>query len=116
AMHEGAVSAALGIGGIPSVSESTMIARDDALAGYEEARIHVQHLSAAESVEVVRAAKAAGVQISAEASPHHLCLTDEEVRSLDPRRFKMNPPLRQEADRQALLAAVRDGTLEWIST
>ena len=74
-----------------------MIARDAALAAYEDARIHVQHLSAAESVEVVRAAKAAGVQISAEASPHHLCLTDEEVRSLDPHRFKMNPPLRAEA-------------------
>ena len=74
-----------------------MIARDAALAAYEDARIHVQHLSAAESVEVVRAAKAAGVQISAEASPHHLCLTDEEVRSLDPHRFKMNPPLRRES-------------------
>ena len=93
-----------------------MIARDCALAAYEEARIHVQHLSAAESVEVVRAAKAAGVQISAEASPHHLCLTDEEVRSLDPRRFKMNPPLRRESDRQALIAALRDGTIECIAT
>ena len=64
-MHEGPVSAALGLAGVPSVSESTMIARDAALAAYEDARIHVQHLSAAESVEVVRAAKAAGVQISA---------------------------------------------------
>jgi dihydroorotase len=116
AMHEGPVSAALGLAGVPSVSESTMIARDVALAAYEDARIHVQHLSAAESVEVVRAAKAAGVQISAEASPHHLCLTDEEVRSLDPRRFKMNPPLRAESDRQALIAAVRDGTIECIAT
>src|SRR5690606_11571161 len=67
-MHEGPVSAALGLAGIPSVSESTMIARDAALAAYEEARIHVQHLSAAESVEVVAAARAAGVRISAEAS------------------------------------------------
>jgi dihydroorotase len=115
-MHEGPVSAALGLAGIPSVSESTMIARDAALAGYEEGRIHVQHLSAAESVEAVRAAKAAGVQISAEASPHHLCLTDEELRSLDPRRFKMNPPLRAEADRQALIAGLRDGTIECIAT
>ncbi len=115
-MHEGPVSAALGLGGWPSVAESTMIARDAALAAYEKARIHVQHLSAAESVEVVRAAKAAGVQISAEASPHHLCLTDEEVRSLDPRRFKMNPPLRRESDRQALIAALRDGTIECIAT
>ena len=116
AMHEGAVSAALGVAGIPSVSESTMVARDAALAGYEGARIHVQHLSAAESVEAVRAAKAAGVQISAEASPHHLCLTDEEVRSLDPQRFKMNPPLREERDRQALIEGLRDGTIDCIAT
>ncbi len=115
-MHEGPVSAALGLGGWPSVAESTMIARDCALAAYEEARVHVQHLSAAESVEIVRAAKAAGVQVSAEASPHHLCLTDEEVRSLDPRRFKMNPPLRREPDRQALIAGLRDGTIECIAT
>ncbi len=115
-MHEGAVSAALGLGGWPAVAESTMIARDCALAAYEDARIHVQHLSAKESVDVVRAAKAAGVQISAEASPHHLCLTDEEVRSLDAGRFKMNPPLRTEADRQALIEALRDGTIECIAT
>jgi dihydroorotase len=115
-MHEGPVSAALGLSGWPSVAESTMIARDCALAAYEEARIHVQHLSAKESVEVVRAAKAAGVRITAEASPHHLVLTDEEVRSLDPRRFKMNPPLRHESDRQALIAALRDGTIECIAT
>jgi dihydroorotase len=115
-MHEGPVSAALGLAGVPSVSESTMIARDAALAAYEDARIHVQHLSAQESVEVVRAAKAAGVRISAEASPHHLCLTDEAVRSLDPGRFKMNPPLRREADRQALIEGLRDGTIECVAT
>jgi dihydroorotase len=115
-MHEGPVSAALGLAGVPSVSESTMIARDAALAAYEDARIHVQHLSAAESVEVVRAAKAAGVKISAEASPHHLILTDEEVRSLDAHRFKMNPPLRRESDRQALIGALRDGTIECVAT
>jgi dihydroorotase len=115
-MHEGPVSAVLGLEGIPSVSESTMIARDAALAGYEGGRIHVQHLSAAESVEAVRAAKAAGVLISCEASPHHLCLTDEEVRSLDPQRFKMNPPLRTEADRRALIEGLRDGTIECIAT
>ena len=115
-MHEGPVSAALGLAGVPSVSESTMIARDAALAGYEGGRIHVQHLSAIESVEAVRAAKAAGVQITCEATPHHLCLTDEEVRSLDPYRFKMNPPLRSEADRQALLEGLRDGTIDCIAT
>jgi dihydroorotase len=115
-MHEGPVSAALGLAGIPSVSETTMIARDAALAAYEDARIHIQHLSAAESVDVVRGAKAAGVSISAEASPHHLCLTDDEVRSLDPNRFKMNPPLRAESDRQALIEGLRDGTIECIAT
>ena len=116
AMHEGAVSAALGLEGIPSISESTAIARDTALAAYEGGRIHVQHLSAVESVEVVRAAKAAGVQITCEASPHHLCLTDEAVRSLDPNRFKMNPPLRAEPDRQALLEGLRDGTIDCVAT
>ncbi|MGE5283194.1 MAG: dihydroorotase [Chloroflexota bacterium] len=115
-MHEGPVSAALGLGGIPSISESTTIARDAAIAGYEGGRIHVQHLSAAESVEAVRAAKAAGVRISCEVSPHHLCLTDEAVRSLDPNRFKMNPPLRSEPDRQALIEGLRDGTIDCIAT
>jgi dihydroorotase len=115
-MHEGPVSAAVGLAGIPSVSESTMVARDAALAAYEEARIHVQHLSAAESVEIVRAARAAGVQVSAEASPHHLCLTDEEVRGLDPWRAKMNPPLRRDSDRQALIEGLREGTIECVAT
>jgi dihydroorotase len=115
-MHEGPVSAVLGLDGIPSISESTMIARDAAIAAYEGGRIHVQHLSAAESVEAVRAAKAAGVQITCEASPHHLCLTDEAVRSLDPHRFKMNPPLRSEADRQALVEGLTDGTIDCVAT
>ncbi len=102
AMHEGEVSALLGIAGIPSVSESTMVARDCALAAYEGGRIHIQHLSCAESVEVVAAAKQAGVQVTCEASPHHLVLTEHAVRGLDT-RMKMNPPLRTEADRQALI-------------
>jgi dihydroorotase len=114
-MHEGEISALLGMEGIPSVSESTMIARDCALAAYESARIHVQHLSAAESVAVVTAAKEAGVAITCEATPHHLTLTDEEVRSIDA-GFKMNPPLRAEADRQALIEAVRSGVVDCIAT
>jgi dihydroorotase len=114
-MHEGEVSAALGMEGIPSVSESTMIARDCELAAYEGARIHVQHLSARESVAAIEAAKAAGVAVTCEATPHHLVLTDEEVRSLDA-RFKMNPPLRAEADRQALIDGVRSGTIDCIAT
>jgi len=115
-MHEGPVSATLGLAGVPSISESTTIARDAAIAGYEGGRIHVQHLSALESVEAVRVAKAAGVEITCEASPHHLCLTDEAVRTLDPRRFKMNPPLRSEADRQALIEGLLDGTIDCIAT
>jgi len=114
-MHEGAVSAALGLSGIPSVSESTTIARDAALAAYEAARIHVQHLSARESVEAIEAARSAGVAVSCEATPHHLTLTDEEVRSLDA-RFKMNPPLRSEDDRRALIDALRSGTIDCVAT
>jgi dihydroorotase len=116
AMHEGEVSALLGMAGIPSISESTMIARDGAIAGYEGARIHIQHLSAAESVQAVAAARAAGVQISAEASPHHLCLTDEVLREEVHTRFKMNPPLRTESDRQALIAGLRDRTIDCVAT
>jgi dihydroorotase len=116
-MHEGEVSALLGMAGIPSISESTMIARDAAIAGYEEARIHVQHLSAVESVTAVAAAKAAGVRITAEASPHHLLLTDEVLRSEELHtRFKMNPPLRAQRDRAALVEALRDGTIDCVAT
>jgi dihydroorotase len=114
-MHEGEVSAMLGMAGIPSVSESTMIARDCALAFFEDARIHVQHLSARSSVEAIAAAKAAGVQVTCEASPHHLTLTDEAVKSLDS-RFKMNPPLRTEDDRRALVDGLRDGTVDCVAT
>jgi dihydroorotase len=114
-MHEGEVSALLGMEGVPAVSESTMIARDAALAAYEGARIHVQHLSARESVEVVAAAKQAGVALTCEATPHHLVLTDEDVRSLDA-RFKMNPPLRSEDDRRALVEAVKSGLIDCIAT
>jgi dihydroorotase len=114
-MHEGAVSARLGMAGIPSVSESTMVARDGALALFEDARVHFQHLSCVESVQALAAAKAAGARVSGEASPHHLTLTDEAVRSLDS-RFKMNPPLRTEADRRALIEGLRDGTIECVAT
>jgi len=114
-MHEGTVSALLGLAGIPSVSESTMVARDAQLAGDEDARIHIQHLSARGSVEAVEAAKAAGVRISAEATPHHLLLTDDDVRSLDT-NFKMNPPLRSEDDRQAIVDGLRSGTIDCVAT
>ncbi len=115
AMREGAVSAALGIAGIPSVSESTMVARDAALAGYEDARVHFQHLSCAASVDAVAAAKAHGFKVSAEVCPHHLLLTDEDVRGLDT-RMKMYPPLAGEADRLALIEGLRAGTIDCVAT
>jgi dihydroorotase len=114
-MHEGAVSAALGVGGIPSVSESTMVARDAELAGYEDGRVHFQHLSCAASVRSVAAAKERGFRVSAEVTPHHLLLTDEHVRGLDT-RMKMNPPLASEADRLALIEGLRSGTIDCIAT
>jgi dihydroorotase len=114
-MHEGAVSALLGLAGIPSVSESTMVARDAAIARYEDARIHIQHVSARETVTAIERAKAEGVEITAEATPHHLTLTDEAVMGLDP-CFKMNPPLRAEADRQALIEALRSGAIDCVAT
>jgi dihydroorotase len=114
-MHEGAVSARLGLAGIPSVSESTMVARDAALAGYEGARVHLQHLSCMESMDAVARAKQAGVAVSAEVTPHHLTLTDDLVRTLDS-RFKMNPPLRTESDRRALVEALRSGVIDCVAT
>jgi dihydroorotase len=114
-MHEGLVSATLGLEGIPGISESTMIERDAALARYEDARIHLQHLSARSSVVAVAAAKEAGVAITCEATPHHLTLTDEDVRSLDS-SFKMNPPLRSEDDRQALIEGLRSGVIDCVAT
>ena len=114
-MHEGSVSARLGLAGIPSVSESTMIARDSALALYEDARVHFQHLSAVESVRALHAAREAGARVSGEASPHHLTLTHDMVRTLDS-RFKMNPPLRAESDRVALVQALRSGLIECVAT
>jgi len=115
-MHEGEVSARLGLSGIPSVSESTMIARDAALAGYEQGRIHIQHLSALESVQAVAEAKARGVGITCEVSPHHLTLTHDAIAERLDTRLKMNPPLRTEADRQALIEGLRDGTVDCIAT
>jgi dihydroorotase len=114
-MHEGAVSSRLGMAGIPSISESTMVARDASLADYEGARVHFQHLSAVESVQAVEQAKAAGIRVSAEVTPHHLTLTDDMVRTLDS-RFKMNPPLRSDRDRRALVDALRSGVIDCVGT
>jgi dihydroorotase len=114
-MNEGAVSAALGIAGIPTVAESTMVARDAALAGYEDARVHFQHLSCAASVEAVAQGKGHGWRISAEVAPHHLLLTDEAVRTMDT-RMKMHPPLTTESDRQALIEGLRSGVIDCVAT
>jgi dihydroorotase len=114
-MHEGAVSAELGFAGYPSVAESLMVERDLALAAYERQPVHLLHLSARESVEALSRAQVAGVAATGEATTHHLCLTDEAVRSLDA-NVKMNPPLRAEEDRQALVAGLRDGTIAAVAT
>ena len=114
-MHMGSVSAELGLGGWPSLGESLGVARELSLAGDTHQPLHLMHLSARESVEHLRAAQARGVQASGEVTPHHLCLTDEAVRSLDP-NLKMNPPLRTSNDRAALIGALIDGTIEAIAT
>jgi dihydroorotase len=114
-MREGPVSTALGLTGIPSVSESTMVARDAELALYEQGRVHFQHLSAKASVEAVSAAKQRGAKVSCEASPHHLLLTEAELSSLDT-RMKMNPPLGDEQDRLALLDGLRSGVIDCVAT
>jgi dihydroorotase len=114
-MHEGEVSAELGFTGYPSVAESLMVERDLALAAYERQPLHLLHLSAWESVQAVRRARNEGVAATAEVTPHHLCLTDEAVRSLDT-NVKMNPPLRSASDRTALVEALKDGTISAIAT
>ena len=114
-MHEGETSAELGFGGYPSVAESVMVARDLALARYEERPLHLLHLSAWESVAELERAQSAGAPATGEVTPHHLCLTDEAVRSLDA-NVKTNPPLRADGDRTALIAALKAGTIAAVAT
>jgi dihydroorotase len=114
-MHEGEVSARLGLAGWPAVAEEAIIARDVLLADHVGARLHICHVSTAGSVEILRAAKARGVRVSAEVAPHHLLLTDERATSYDP-VFKVNPPLRTAADVAALRQAVIDGLIDAIAT
>ena len=114
-MHEGDWSSRLGIPGIPVEAESTMVARDVALAQLTGAPVHFLHLSTAMAIAMVRAAKAAKVAVTAEAAPHHFTLTDELVSSYDP-VFKVNPPLRPQADVDAVRAALTDGTIDAIAT
>ncbi len=114
-MNEGALSAELGLAGWPSVAEEAIIARDVLLAEYTGARLHICHLSTAGSVDVIRWAKKRGIAVTAEATPHHLLLTDELAREYNP-LFKVNPPLRTEADVIAVREGVKDGTIDIIAT
>ncbi|WP_030907178.1 dihydroorotase [Streptomyces sp. NRRL F-5126] len=114
-MNEGAVSAQLGLGGWPAVAEESIIARDVLLAAHVGSRVHICHLSTAGSVELVRWAKSKGWHVTAEVTPHHLLLTDELVRSYDP-VYKVNPPLRTDADVMALREALADGTIDCVAT
>lgn len=114
-MNEGVVSAELGLGGWPAVAEESIIARDVLLAEHVGSRVHICHLSTAGSVEIVRWAKSRGIDVTAEVTPHHLLLTDELVRSYNA-VYKVNPPLRTEADVVALREALADGTIDIVAT
>ncbi len=114
-MHEGAWSAKLGLAGQPSEAEELMVMRDIALARLTKMNVHLQHLSTAGSVEMVRQAKAAGIPVTAEATPHHFCLTDAACASYDP-VFKVHPPLRTESDVAAIRQGLADGTIDAVAT
>ncbi|MGX5694629.1 dihydroorotase [Agromyces soli] len=114
-MNEGALSGELGLAGWPAVAEESIIARDVLLAEHVGSRLHVCHVSTAGSVEVIRWAKARGIDVTAEVTPHHLLLTEELVASYDP-RYKVNPPLRRAEDVEALRAALADGTIDIVAT
>ena len=114
-MNEGIVSATLGLKGWPAVAEEAIIARDVLLAEHVGSRLHICHLTTAGGVEIVRWAKARGIDVTAEVTPHHLLLTDESARSYDP-IFKVNPPLRTEKDVMALRHGLADGTIDIVAT
>jgi dihydroorotase len=114
-MNEGTVSTRLGLRGWPHAAEDIIVARNIILSRYTGAHIHLQHISSAHSVELVRRAKQDGTVITAEATPHHIALTEESLATYDT-NFKMNPPLRTEADRRAIIAGLKDGTLDCIGT
>lgn len=114
-MHEGDRSVALGLRGIPAEAEELMAARDIALARLTGCRLHLLHISTAGTVELVRRAKAEGLRVTAEATPHHFTLDDSEIESYDP-NFKVNPPLRATTDRDAIVAGLVDGTIDAIAT
>lgn len=114
-VHEGEWSVRLGLGGWPAAAEDIIVSRDIILANYTKSHIHLQHISSACSVDLIRQAKKRGISVSAEATPHHLALTDACLKNYDT-NFKMCPPLRAESDRKALIRGVVDGTIEVIAT
>ena len=114
-MHEGVVSAELGLRGWPAVAEESIIARDVLLAEHVGSRLHVCHLSTAGSVEIIRWAKSRGINVTAEVTPHHLLLTDEMARTYSP-LYKVNPPLRTAEDVEAVRQALADGTIDVVGT
>src|SRR6059058_5924411 len=114
-MHEGYYSTLLGLGGIPAASEETLVARDVILARTTGAQLHIAHLSTAGAIDAVRSARAAGVRVTCEVTPHHIALGDDAVQSFST-NLKMNPPLRSAAHREALLEAIADGTIDAIAT
>jgi dihydroorotase len=114
-MNEGEISARLGLKGWPAVAEESIIARDVLLADHVKSRLHICHLTTAGGVEIIRWAKARGIDVTAEVTPHHLLLTDDLATSYDP-VFKVNPPLRTETDVHALREALADGTIDIVAT
>ena len=114
-MNEGVVSTRLGLRGWPNAAEDLIVARNAILSEHTGAHIHLQHISSRHSVDIIRRAKARGVRVTAEATPHHIALTDEALATYDT-NFKMNPPLRTEEDRKAIIAGLRDGTIDIIAT
>ena len=114
-MHEGLISLVLGLPGIPAAAEDVMTSRDIALAEATGGRLHVMHVSTANSVDALRRAKSRGVRVTAEATPHHFTLTDECLRTFDS-NFKMNPPLRGREHVEAVIAGLADGTIDAIAS
>jgi dihydroorotase len=114
-MHEGPLSARLGLTGIPDLCESLDVSRTLDIAAYEDADLHVCHVSTEKSLQAIARAKGAGVRVTAEATPHHLALNEERIALLDP-NYKMNPPLRAESDRKALVEALRNGLVDCVAT
>jgi dihydroorotase len=114
-MNEGAMSLKLGLKGWPNAAEDLIVARNCILSEYTGARIHMQHLSSRNSVDILRRAKARGVNVTGEACPHHFAFTDDRLATYDT-HFKMNPPLRTEEDRLAIIAGVKDGTIDILAT